>query len=138
FGAPVPRADADTCALLAARLLRDRLGNVKGLSAAIGVSAGDVVAGNVGTKERFEYTVIGDAVNEAARLTELAKARPERLLVSASLLEAIDDAERAHWQQEGETVLRGRSAPTSLAVARWSQPTPRRRGCRRAQTGSPQ
>ena len=118
FGAPVPRDDADACALLAARLLRDRLGNVKGLSAAIGVSAGDVVAGNVGTKERFEYTVIGDAVNEAARLTELAKARPERLLVSASLLDALDDAERAHWQTEGETVLRGRSTPTALAVAR--------------------
>ena len=118
FGAPVPREDADACALLAARLLRDRLGNVKGLSAAIGVSAGDVVAGNVGTKERFEYTVIGDAVNEAARLTELAKTRPERLLVSASLLDALDETERAHWQHEGETVLRGRSAPTPLAVAR--------------------
>ena len=118
FGAPVPRDDADACALLAARLLRDRLGNVKGLSAAIGVSAGDVVAGNVGTKERFEYTVIGDAVNEAARLTELAKTRPERLLVSASLLDALDAAEREHWQHEGETVLRGRSVPTALAVAR--------------------
>jgi adenylate cyclase len=118
FGAPVPRADADACALLAARLLRDRLGNVNGLSAAIGVSAGVVVAGNVGTKERFEYTVIGDAVNEAARLTELAKMRPDRLLVSASLLDSLDAAERAHWHHEGETVLRGRRDPTPLAVAR--------------------
>ena len=119
FGAPVPREDASACALLAARLLRDRLADVNGLSAAIGVSAGLVVAGNVGTKERFEYTVIGDAVNEAARLTELAKARPERLLVSASALDGLDDdAELAHWQLDGETLLRGRSAPTSLAVAR--------------------
>jgi len=118
YGAPVPRADASACALLAARLLRDRLGDVNGLSAAVGVSAGIVVAGNVGTKERFEYTVIGDAVNEAARLTELAKSRPERLLVSASLLESLDDDERAHWQPDGETVLRGRTTPTALAVAR--------------------
>jgi adenylate cyclase len=118
FGAPVPRDDADACALLAARLLRDRLANVRGLSVAIGVSAGDVIAGNVGTKERFEYTVIGDAVNEASRLTELAKSRPERLLVSASLLDALDESERAHWHREGETVLRGRTTATPLAVAR--------------------
>jgi adenylate cyclase len=119
FGAPVPRSDAATCALLAARLLHERLRDVRGLSAAIGVSAGIVVAGNIGTNERFEYTVIGDAVNEAARLTELAKTRPDRLLVSASLLDAVDDdAELAYWQLDGETLLRGRNMPTALAVAR--------------------
>lgn len=117
FGAPVHRPDADACALFAARLLCERLSDVQGLSAAIGVSAGDVVAGNIGTKERFEYTVIGDAVNEAARLTELAKTRPERLLVSASMLDAVDDSERAHWRTDGSVVLRGRHLPTELAVA---------------------
>jgi len=58
-------------------------------------------------------------VNEAARLTELAKTRPGRLLVSASVLEKIDDdAELAHWQLDGETLLRGRNEPTALAVTR--------------------
>jgi adenylate cyclase len=117
FGAPVRRDDADSCALLAARLLCERLADVNGLSAAIGVSAGDVVAGNIGTKERFEYTVIGDAVNEAARLTELAKLRPERLLVCASMLPGVDAAERAHWKRDGQVLLRGRTVPTELAVA---------------------
>jgi adenylate cyclase len=117
FGAPVRRADADSCALLAARLLCDLLSDVHGLKAAIGVSAGDVVAGNIGTKERFEYTVIGDPVNEAARLTELAKSRPERLLVSASMLESVEATERAHWRTDGSVVLRGRRAPTALAVS---------------------
>jgi len=117
FGAPVPRDDADTCALHAARLLRDRLADVNGLSAAIGVSSGVVVAGNVGTKERFEYTVIGDPVNEAARLTELAKTRPERLLVCARLLERVDDEERSRWRLAGEALLRGRTTPTPLAVS---------------------
>lgn len=46
---------------------------VDGLRAGIEVSSGTVLAGNVGAEERFEYTVIGDPVNEAARLTELAK-----------------------------------------------------------------
>src|SRR5438309_10113600 len=118
FGAPVHRDDAPTCALLAARLLHERLRDVRGLSAAIGVSSGEVVAGNVGARERFEFTVIGDAVNEAARLTELAKSRPERLLVSASVLDAAEDSERAHWTAAGETVLRGRTTPTLMAVTR--------------------
>jgi adenylate cyclase len=118
FGAPVPREDAATCALLAARLLHERLENVRGLSAAIGVSAGRVVAGNVGARERFEYTVIGDAVNEAARLTELAKTRPSRLLVSAAALTAADADERKRWTTDGEVVLRGRSTPTPLAALR--------------------
>ena len=51
--------------------------------AGIGVAAGQVVAGNVGAKERFEYTVIGEPVNEAARLCELAKSQPGRLLATA-------------------------------------------------------
>jgi adenylate cyclase len=116
FGAPVERDDAATCALLAARLLHDRLRDVRGLSAAIGVSAGTVVAGNIGARERFEYTVIGDSVNEAARLTELAKTRPGRLLASAAALERADESERAHWTVEGEVILRGRTEPTQLAA----------------------
>ncbi len=118
FGAPEPRADAEACALLAARLLRDRLVEVRGLSAAIGVSAGPVVAGNIGARERFEYTVVGDAVNEAARLTELAKTRAERLLVAATTVDAAGDPERGCWRIDGEVVLRGRSTPTRLAVPR--------------------
>ena len=51
--------------------------------AGIGVTAGKAVAGNVGAKERFEYTVIGEPVNEAARLCELAKNDPHRLLASS-------------------------------------------------------
>ena len=118
FGAPVQREDAATCALLAGRLLHERLRDVRGLSAAIGVSAGTVVAGNIGTKERFEYTVIGDAVNEAARLTELAKTRPGRLLASATALDAADPDEQRHWVLDGEVTLRGRTSPTSLAALR--------------------
>jgi adenylate cyclase len=112
----VPRDDCAERALQAARLLRDRLRDVRGLSAAIGVSAGQVVAGNVGTRERFEYTVIGDPVNEAARLTELAKQRSEHLLISASLLDGVPDAERRYWTTDGEVHLRGRIKPTRLAL----------------------
>jgi adenylate cyclase len=116
YGAPTPLPDAESCALLAARMMRDQLLEVPHLVAGIGVSAGVVVAGNVGTASRYEYTVLGDAVNEAARLTELAKDRPGRVLAAASAVAAASTDERAHWCLQGEQVLRGRAAPTGLAV----------------------
>ena len=77
LGVPAEQPDAATNALAAARELRRRLHlELDALDAAIGVSAGRVVVGNIGAADRYEYTVIGDAVNEAARLTELAKGDP--------------------------------------------------------------
>ncbi|MGH3265779.1 MAG: adenylate/guanylate cyclase domain-containing protein, partial [Trebonia sp.] len=64
---------------------------------------------------RFEYTVIGEPVNEAARLCELAKAYPSRLLATADALQRASETERARWSL-GETVtLRGHDQPTQLA-----------------------
>ena len=74
FGAPIARPDAAGDALRAARTLGERIeSELEGADAGIGVSAGLAVAGNVGSRERFEYTVVGDPVNEAARLCELAR-----------------------------------------------------------------
>jgi adenylate cyclase len=74
------------------------------------------VAGNVGGKERFEYTVIGEPVNEAARLSELAKLEPGRLLASSDTIDGASENECAHWSL-GETVtLRGHDQPTQLAA----------------------
>ncbi len=115
FGAPLNQPDAPTEALAAARELRRVLIGVKDLDVGIGVSAGLAVAGNIGSAERFEYTVIGDPVNEASRLTELAKLRPGRVLASSSALYFADEEEAAHWTTDGEKVrLRGRRRPTSL------------------------
>ena len=76
FGAPLPDPEASAQALAAGRELCQRISaELPEISAGIGVSAGRVVAGNVGAARRFEYTVIGDPVNQAARLTELAKRR---------------------------------------------------------------
>jgi adenylate cyclase len=74
-----------------------------------------VVAGNIGAYERFEYTVIGDPVNEAARLCELAKWKPHRILASATAVQESDPNEQRHWELGEQTVLRGRLEPTRLA-----------------------
>ena len=117
FGAPTSLDDAAGAALAAARELRDRMAaELPDLDAGIGVSAGTAVAGNIGAVERFEYTVIGDPVNEAARLCELAKTRPERVLASDAALERAGEAERARWSLGEAVELRGRGASTRLAT----------------------
>jgi adenylate cyclase len=117
FGAPVPAEDAAGDALAAARDLRERLAaGLPELDAGVGVSAGRAVAGNVGAEQRFEYTVIGDPVNEAARLCELAKRRPERVLASAAALQRARAPERELWDLGDEVTLRGRVEPTRLGL----------------------
>ncbi|HTU87139.1 MAG TPA: hypothetical protein VMF57_16290 [Solirubrobacteraceae bacterium] len=75
------------------------------------------VAGNVGAEHRFEYTVIGDPVNEAARLAELAKRRPGRTLASDAALDRAPQAENDGWRVGETAVLRGRTKPTRLGQA---------------------
>jgi adenylate cyclase len=116
FGVPVPQENFAAAALAAARELRTSLTSVPRVDAGIGVTCGTVVAGNVGAEARYEYTVIGDPVNAAARLSELAKGRPERLVASAEVVETAGGAEASRWTIDGAATLRGRSQPTRLAV----------------------
>ena len=81
----------------------------------IGVSAGRAIAGHIGAQARFEYTVIGDPVNEAARLTELAKLEGGHVLASAIAVSGALDAEALCWNVGEIVELRGRRAPTQLA-----------------------
>ena len=117
FGAPVDLDDHAARALAAGRMIAQRLAEeVPEIGAGIGISTGEAVAGNVGGESRFEYTVIGDAVNAAARLTELAKDAPGRLLASQEALDAAGPDEAAHWTHHDTVVLRGRSEETSVSV----------------------
>jgi adenylate cyclase len=117
FGAPVELADPATCALAAARAMAEKLRPLA-VDAAIGVCAGPVVAGNVGAESRFEYTVIGDPVNAAARLTDLAKASQGCVLADAAVLRHATEEEAAQWAAAESVVLRGRTEPTVLARPR--------------------
>jgi adenylate cyclase len=116
FGAPNHLDCPEDAALAAARTMADRLADeMPECQAGIGVAAGQVVAGNVGAKERFEYTVIGEPVNEAARLCELAKSRPGKLLASAQTLDGASESELEHWSLGRHVRLRGHAQRTQLA-----------------------
>jgi adenylate cyclase len=119
FGAPLRLNDPAAAALAAAREMVQRLRTeVPELDAGVGVSQGIVIAGNIGSTQRLEYTVIGDPVNEAARLTEQAKDRPERVVASQRIVDRADAGERNRWTLLEPLVLRGRLEPTVLAVPR--------------------
>jgi adenylate cyclase len=117
FGAPVELIDPASSALRAARQIRDRVFATSEVEVGVGVAAGPVVAGQVGTQSRLEFTVIGDAVNEAARLTDLAKKVRQHLLASSEAIERASDRERAEWDEVGSVVLRGREVPTRIWTA---------------------
>jgi class 3 adenylate cyclase len=97
FGAPIARPDH---AMQAVRTALDMQAGIAELSArftregrppiavGIGVSAGEVVAGTVGSEDRMEYTAIGDSVNLAARLESIAK--PGQVLISQRTFEMVD------------------------------------------------
>ncbi|MBY4208959.1 adenylate/guanylate cyclase domain-containing protein [Rhodococcus fascians] len=119
FGAPNDIPDHCGSALSAARAIARRLlVEVPECSAAVGVAAGRAVAGNVGAKSRFEYTVIGDPVNEAARLSELAKSAPGAILASKTAVDGAAENEADRWEFGDRVTLRGRSAETVLANPR--------------------
>ncbi len=113
FGAPISLDDPATDALAAAREIAAGLAaEVPEITSGIGVGFGPVVAGNVGAIERFEYTVIGDPVNESARLSELAKRDPTRPLASGRVIDAASSTETQHWEQQETLTLRGRTEGT--------------------------
>ncbi|HEY9264191.1 MAG TPA: adenylate/guanylate cyclase domain-containing protein [Mycobacterium sp.] len=115
FGAPLRIADPASAAMSTARALAVELRRLP-VDFGIGVSAGPVFAGNIGAENRYEYTVVGDPVNEAARLADCAKEFDNRVLCSGASIELAEAAERAHWVPRGRATLRGRSDATDIFV----------------------
>ena len=124
FGAPGNQPDHASRALRAAEALPRELALEPDLlPAGIGVATGVVLAGFVGTAERYEYTVIGDVVNLAARLCEVAKAEQSGVLAAAT---TVAEAGRPpEWVEAGRRRIRGRRE--RAAVCTLAGPARRRR-----------
>jgi len=115
FGAPGDQPDHAARALRAATTIpRELTFSTVPLTAGIGVATGPVVAGFIGTPERYEYTVIGDVVNLASRLCELAKdVRPGVLADQRTILAAGDPDE---WAEPIRVRVRGRRERAVVAT----------------------
>jgi len=121
FGAPVPQADhalrAVTAAIDIARAVDRRTARLAAsedegvpVSIGIGVHAGTVVVGTIGSDRRQDFTAIGDAVNVAHRLEKLAS--PGEILVSEAVQRQVRGAARLRF--EGERQLSGREEPVHV------------------------
>lgn len=69
----------------------------------VALHVGDMLFGNVGVPERIDFTVVGAAVNEAARLEGLTKSLGRRILASNAFARLLP----LEWESLGETALRG-------------------------------
>jgi len=82
------------------------------LETRIGINSGNVFAGNVGTAERMNYTVHGDAVNLAARLERLNKDYASRVLISGHSVALLSG--KYPLEPMGGVSIRGKSAPVEI------------------------
>ncbi len=82
------------------------------LKTRVGINTGTVVAGNLGSSDRYEYTVIGDPVNTAQRLENLNKKFDTRILFSASTLESAGNDIEA--KPMGSVHIKGKAEPIQV------------------------
>ena len=123
FGAPISKADDADRAMTAALEMIEALDELnqqwqsRGLPAigvGIGINTDVVVAGNMGSKTRLNYTVIGDGVNLASRLEGLTKT-PEfetRIIISGTTLAKAKKNYRT--RPLGQVAVKGRQKPTEV------------------------
>jgi adenylate cyclase len=113
FGVPVFRKDHVERTVRAAMDLMDQLrvhsihGNPLLSSVGIGIHTGSIVSGNIGSQAKMEYTVIGDTVNLASRLSELAS--PGEVLVTDAVYDNLHTL--VSVEPAGTRAVKGKTAP---------------------------
>ena len=84
------------------------------LAQGIGIHYGEVVAGNIGTAERLQYTVVGDVVNLASHLEGATKELHTPVLVSEDARKAAEGHPHPSLQSAGPLQVRGRETPMEV------------------------
>jgi adenylate cyclase len=116
FGAPLEVPQAASQAVACALAMHRRLAGMRAQGFTpiqgmrIGVNTGEAIIGNLGSEKRMDFTIIGDVVNVAARLLEVAKDIDARVIISESTFREVEG--KFPTKPAPEVVLRGRQVPT--------------------------
>lgn len=131
FGAPVSSLDNPENAVLAAlemlgklKDFTEREAEVLGgetIKICIGIHSGEVVAGNIGSEVKMEYSVIGHAVTLAEQIHQLSKTRPNSILISESVYKWSGELIAAEPLEP--VILRGETEPMLLYRIQLPAPT---------------
>jgi adenylate cyclase len=120
FGTPAPNLQHAEAAVRAALDIQEEIARIDrkekmrdvSFEVGIGINSGEIVAGNLGSPKRMEYTVIGDNVNVASRLTSLAKAG--EILISKQTYESIEDNSRFKVTKRGKVPVKGKKVGITI------------------------
>ena len=127
FGAPIEMDDHADRAVAAAREMAGpaldsfnewmaERGEPEGFRIGIGLNSGPVMAGNVGSERRLEYTVIGDTTNTASRIEGMTKGTPHTIYLAESTRELLT-GDDGHLEHVDSVDIRGRSAQVVIWTA---------------------
>ena len=121
WGAPLPLPDAADRSVQCARELHRRVralnaeweaGGKPGFEVCAGINSGSVVAGNIGSIRRMEYTVIGDPVNVAARIKSLCGKNSMPVLISDSTRAAL--RRECRFSASLQAAVKGKCGPITV------------------------
>ena len=122
FGAPMEKGDDPERAVLAAQEMMKSLqammkqtDSSKRFTIRIGINTGRVVAGNIGSPKRMDYTVIGDAVNVASRLESIAE--PNQILIGEETYHRVKD--KFIIRSVGPRKVKGKAAEIMVHEVMW-------------------
>jgi class 3 adenylate cyclase len=113
FGAPDRLPDHADRALAAALAIVEHVHGSE-LEIGIGANSGEVIAGSVGGGSRYEFTVIGDPVNVAARVEEATRQTGDAILVTDDLRARLRSTPDIDWCTRSDVTLKGKAEPVTL------------------------
>lgn len=129
FGIPLPDPDQERNAVLTAIEMQRTLESLRtqwklkgkpSIEMTIGIHTGDAIVGNIGSAERMEFTAIGDTVNVASRLQEIAQDKNFGILVSETTFNALNH--EFPFQDLGSMPIRGKDEQTHVYAIFYNLP----------------
>lgn len=132
WGAPLQNDSQEHDAALTAIEMIDRLqalntrweaAGESPIQIGIGIATGEVVVGNMGSKQRFNYTIIGDEVNFAARLEGLTKSYGVHCLIGETTKKEIEGLPGIYTREVDRVVVKGKKEPRRIYELLTTPPT---------------